>query len=202
MKCGEQEVLFGVSARRRQALLTGGLPRSQGKRGSGGRLPEERLEGGVGKSGRHPGGGAGGGDRGRGRAEGGGAKRPVSSLESDGRETKQPPSASGLGSLPVLSQLAAGNSLRAGVGSPDGPRGSSGGRNFVYSANPSGIRLPVGATARPPSLRGPGPGPWRGGRGGSLLALGELRGHGGCSPASRRPRAAAARPLGKVSPGF
>lgn len=107
MKCGEQEVLFGVSARRRQALLTGGLPRSQGKRGSGGRLPEERPEGGVGKSGRHPGGGAGGGDRGRGQAEGGGAKRPVSSLESDGRETKQPPSASGLGSLPVLSQLAA-----------------------------------------------------------------------------------------------
>lgn len=93
---------------------------------------------------------------GGGRARGGGAWRPISSSEFDWRETKRWPSASGLGNLPVLAPLAAGNSLQATAGS--GLRGSScvrAGRGLLRDTAlnwaPGGLRCGV----RPASRAGP-----------------------------------------------
>ena len=162
--------------------------------------------GGAGKSAPEGGAGKGGRGRGRGAAAGRGRGRRAAHflLGAGQAETKRQQSASGFGNLPALAELAAGNCFRAGAGSPAGPRGSSGGRaGRGHPHDPARNRAPGGRWCglRPASPAAPRA--WAlAGRGRRFLTLGKLRGRGGWSRASRRPRAAAALPRLKVSPGF
>lgn len=169
-----------------------------GKLGGSGRRWEERAGGRCweGRAGL----GQRGGGRGRGAGRGRGRRAAHFLLGAGLGRQSSGPSASGLWNLPALTQLAAGNCLRAGAGSPGAPR--VGGPGAVTSETSPGIGLQAASCAAfgPLPRRGPGPGPWPGGRGRRFLAFGKLRGRGGCSGATGGPRATAALPLSKVSP--
>lgn len=177
------EVLLVVPARSRQALLVGGSPpkRGPGKQGSGGRRQEKRARGRCWEGQAVPGPRGGGHGLGAGRGWGRGRGRRAAHFLLGPRREEDKAASVVLGprESSTLAPFAAGNSLGAGVGSPVGPRGSSGGRvgrRILRDSAGVGLRAGAVVAAGPVPLRRPGPGPWPAGRGWPFLALAKLRG--------------------------